>query len=86
MTLHIISSPSPERLSQASSLSSEGDEFLFVGDALYLLPSFSRFTRYRIKDAEVRGLIENMPTTAIGVTDTEWVELTLSCTRTLTWY
>lgn len=86
MTLHIIASPSPERLAQACDISSDKDEFLFIGDALYLLPSFSRFARYRIKDADIRGLTKNMPTSAIGVTDAEWVELTLSCTRTLTWY
>lgn len=86
MTLHQICGFNPAIIEQMLAACSATDEFLFIGDGLSLLNLWQGTARYRISDAESRGIQSSLPAAAIGLNDKEWVELTLTYDRVITWH
>lgn len=97
-TLHQVSTTNTEN--DLLSMASDGDAILLLGDSCYHLPSWQtavktssiQLTLYtRQQDLEQRALAisyepDNPAATAVHtVSDTEWVELTLNHTRTISW-
>ena len=86
MTLPQICGFNPAILEQILAVCGTTDEFLFVGDGLSLLNLWQGTARYRIADAESRGIESSLPAAAVGINDSEWVDLCLTYDRVLTWH
>lgn len=88
MTLHHIFTDSPSSWQQLRQLAQSQDGLLFLGNGLYQLQQqiepLPQTCYYRASDADARGLI-NLPTFATAISDSEWVALTLSHARTMSW-
>ena len=83
--LHQIFSATPAVLQQVVSLAASDDCILLLGDGCYLAgTACDDRIRARSVDAEVRGL--HLPVHTAALTDDEWVSLTLSCSKTLSWF
>lgn len=85
MTLHQIFSANKSTLEKAIALADRDDILLLLGDGSYLahlsIPGIS--LRVREKDLTGRGLPDN---NAQPVTDDEWLQLTLTTDKTLSWF
>lgn len=83
--LHQVFSASPAVLQQVVSVAADDDCILLLGDGCYLAcAGGDARIRARDADASVRGL--HLPLHMAALTDDEWVSLTLSCTKTLSWF
>lgn len=88
MTLHHIFTEHPSLWQQLNQLAQSHDSLLFLGNGLYRLQQqiepLPQTCYYRASDADARGLT-TLPTFATAISDTEWVALTLSHARTMSW-
>ncbi|MDP2546777.1 DsrH/TusB family sulfur relay protein [Oceanobacter sp. 4_MG-2023] len=94
-TLHTLNQASPAILQRLLRFASPQDGLLLIGDGVYLLAqdlvaSTAIHLYYRHQDYDQRGLSDNdspvnSPANATAVDDNDWVQLTLTHSRTVHW-
>ncbi|WP_430462535.1 DsrH/TusB family sulfur metabolism protein [Thalassolituus sp. LLYu03] len=84
--IHQIFSPNPSVLMDVSALAAAGDCVLLLGDGVYLQEqAAAHFTVYvRAQDAATRGLA--VTASATSISDQEWLALTMSHTKPISWF
>lgn len=93
MTLHLVFTSQVSILSQLEQALSADDSLIFLGDGVYLLHQLNHHWRrqnpcyYRTTDIRQRGLPDSLPGNlrATPVDDSQWVELCLNHSCTLSW-
>jgi sulfur relay protein TusB/DsrH len=87
-TLHQLYSANQNVLTRITSSWLDGDAILLLGDAC-LLTSFASLSDsllMRQKDAEIRGIRAQSQQNVRLISDSEWVALTLTFDKTVSWF
>ncbi len=87
-TLHQLYSANQEVLTRITHSCLDGDAILLLGDAC-LLTSFTSLSEtflIRQKDAEMRGIRTQSSQNVRLISDNEWVALTLTFDKTVSWF
>lgn len=92
MTLHILTSASPQKLHQAKSFLQPNDALFFAADGCYQLAAIDALSIADVSlyarqiDLEQRGLNLSAHTKVHIIGDEEWVNLTLAHSPITSWH
>lgn len=88
MMIHLIMTPQQEALHNALKLAGEHDRFILLGDGATIANARAVAERgyFRLIDAQVRGLEKATCWNRLSpISDSDWVELTLSSDQVISW-